>query len=135
MSSRISSVFAKAAEVLHKHYGELDDTGEVLDEQAVTLVIGEQPHEFPAVIGVLKFGMVQSSRGDWIRQATREVRIQRALVDAAGITDLPGRCHLQINDDEWAISMEDGTEFTAMFLVLKVRRDITTNIRAQERNG
>lgn len=135
MTSRISSVFAKAAEVLHKQFGELDDTGEVLDESAVTLVIGEQSYEFPAIIGVIKYGMVQSSRGDWIRQAMREVRIQRALVDAEGITDLPGRCHLLVKDEEWGISLEDGTEFTAMFLVLKIRRDITTNIRAQERNG
>lgn len=135
MNSRISSVFARAAEKLHERFGELDDTGEVLDDSAVTLVIGEQPYEFPAIIGPLKFGTVQTSRGDLIRQATREVRIQRALVDAEGITDLPGRCHLRIKDDEWSISLEDGTEFTAMFLVLKLRRDITTNIRAQERNG
>lgn len=135
MPSRISSVFAKAAEVLHKQFGELDDTGEALDESAVVLKIGNENYSFPAIVGPMKFAVVQSSRGDWIRQATREVRIQRALVDEAGITDLPGRCYLMVGEDEWPVSLEDGTEFTAMFLILKLHRDVTTNIRSQERNG
>ncbi len=128
-------MFAKAAEVLHKHYGELDDTGEVLDEQAVTLRLGEQEYQMAAIVGDIRYQTTYSpTDGSEKKRMQRTIKVLPGVFEELGISQFPVRMEVSIGDELWSHDVAE-TQWSKMFVTIGLERTVLSRLNTQERNG
>lgn len=137
MPTNLSSIFATAGAELHKHFGELDDTGEELSEEAITLldVGNEDEMPLPAILSAVRYEPVYDpATGEEHKIMRRTAKVLPSEFTDYEITQLPIRFEARIGEETW-VHDPTQTDWGTMFVTIGLKRDMLSRLKTQERNG